>query len=177
LEQVLPAPTLLPLRNVHLIGPFENQEYVGLDTAYPPEQGIDLTASYPGKTGTVSWRPNPALGGVLKQPINFGAWTPTQPWSVVYLYAEIEAPEAYLAQLVVGSQAWVHAWFNGQAVLSPTMPFPANPQDSRAWVARCIRELTHYCSSCFSLKRNGAWNGAARATARPRWSARRWMIW
>jgi len=135
LEQVLPAPTLLPLRNVHLIGPFENQEYVGLDTAYPPEQGIDLTASYPGKTGTVSWRPNPGLGGVLKQPINFGAWTPTQPWSVVYLYAEIEAPEAYLAQLVVGSQAWVHAWFNGQAVLSPTMPFPANPQDSRAWVA------------------------------------------
>jgi len=135
LEQVLPAPTLLPLCNVHLIGPFENRDYVGLDTVYPPEQGIDLTASYPGKAGTVVWRPTPGLSGVLKQPIDFGAWTPTEPWSVLYLYAEVEAPEAQLAQLVVGSQAWAHAWFNDQPVLSPTMPFPANPQDSRAWVA------------------------------------------
>ncbi len=135
LEQTLPAPALLPLDNVHLIGPFENRGHVGLATAYPPEQGIDLTASYSGKTGIVAWRPTPGLSGVLKQPVDFGAWIPTQPWSVLYLYAEIEAPEAQVAQLVFGSQAWAHAWFNDQAVISPTMPFPANPQDSRAWVA------------------------------------------
>ena len=32
LEQVLPDPTLLPLQNVHVIGPFENAGYQGLLT-------------------------------------------------------------------------------------------------------------------------------------------------
>ena len=90
LEQVLPEPTLLPLRNVHLIGPFENSGYQGLETVYPPEQEIDLTAVYRGKAKEVSWRHTPGLEGVLEHPMDLGAWLPTEKWSVLYVYAEVE---------------------------------------------------------------------------------------
>ena len=54
-------PTRLPLSNVHLVGPFENAGYQGLLRTYPPEQEIDLTASYEGKAGEVNWRRAPGL--------------------------------------------------------------------------------------------------------------------
>ncbi len=38
-----------------LIGPFDNTGEKGYDVAYPPEREIDLTASYPGKHGPVTW--------------------------------------------------------------------------------------------------------------------------
>jgi len=38
-----------------LIGPFDNTGEKGYDVAYPPEREIDLTASYPGKHGQVTW--------------------------------------------------------------------------------------------------------------------------
>ena len=39
----------------HLCGPFDNTGKRGYDVAYPPEQGIDLAASYEGKSGPVRW--------------------------------------------------------------------------------------------------------------------------
>jgi hypothetical protein len=38
-----------------LIGPFDNTKENGFDTSYPPETAVDLTASYEGKQGKVSW--------------------------------------------------------------------------------------------------------------------------
>jgi hypothetical protein len=78
LEQVLPDPALLLLRNVHLIGPFENAGYQGLEAVYPPEQEIDLTAVYRGKAEEVSWRHTPGLEGVLEHSIDFGEWLLTE---------------------------------------------------------------------------------------------------
>src|SRR5262245_13963689 len=41
----------------HIIGPFDNTEGTGFDTAYPPEKEIDLARKYTGKGGaTVAWR-------------------------------------------------------------------------------------------------------------------------
>ncbi|MBN1876913.1 MAG: hypothetical protein JXA33_22015 [Anaerolineae bacterium] len=135
LEQVFPALTLLPLHNVYLIGPFDNVDYRGLETAYPPEQEMDLNVVYPGKDGDVSWRHIPGLEGTLEQPVDFGAWLPAEKWSVLYLHAEIEAPEPHIAELVVDSPAIVRAWVNGQPVLSPAIPHSANSQDDRAFIA------------------------------------------
>jgi hypothetical protein len=135
LEQVLPNPTLLPLRNVHLIGPFENAGYQGLETVYPPEQEMDLTAVYRGKAGEVSWRHTPGLEGVLEHPIDLGAWLPTEKWSVLYVYAELEVETTQIAEWLTGSPAMVWAWANGQLALSPTIPHPANPRDDRLFIA------------------------------------------
>ena len=43
------------LTHWHAIGPFDNLDRKGFDAVYPPEQGIDLKASYTGKHGQVSW--------------------------------------------------------------------------------------------------------------------------
>src|SRR3954466_14278676 len=38
-------------------GPFDNADGAGFDTAYPPEKGVDLKATYAGKRGqTVTWK-------------------------------------------------------------------------------------------------------------------------
>jgi len=39
-----------------LVGPFDNSERRGFDQAYPPEVELDLTHTYKGKDGDVSWR-------------------------------------------------------------------------------------------------------------------------
>ena len=39
-----------------LVGPFDNSEKRGFDQAYPPEVELDLTHTYKGKDGDVSWR-------------------------------------------------------------------------------------------------------------------------
>ncbi|MEO8497419.1 MAG: hypothetical protein ABI614_20300, partial [Planctomycetota bacterium] len=40
----------------HLMGPFDNTGNKGFDVAYPPEQQIDLAATYEGKVGKVTWK-------------------------------------------------------------------------------------------------------------------------
>ena len=119
LQQVLPDPTRLPFHNVHLMEPFENAGYQGLLTAYPPEQEMDLTAVYRGKAEEVSWRHVPGLGGVLELPVDFSAWLPTETWSVLYLYTEVEVETPQIAELLVGSPGMVWIWVNGYLTLSP----------------------------------------------------------
>ena len=42
----------------HLVAPFDNQKGVGFDKVYPPEKGVDLTATYEGKGNEqVAWKP------------------------------------------------------------------------------------------------------------------------
>jgi hypothetical protein len=38
-----------------LVGPFDNTNDIGWDTAYPPEAKLDFTAAYQGKEGSVKW--------------------------------------------------------------------------------------------------------------------------
>src|SRR5437762_1981245 len=39
------------------VGPFDNSDRQGFDTAYPPEKAVDLKATYLGKRGrTIGWR-------------------------------------------------------------------------------------------------------------------------
>ncbi len=134
LEKILPVPASLPFNNVHLLAPFENAGYQGLLTSYPPEEGVDLTSTYPGKTGEVSWLHTPGLDGIWEQPIDFAEWIPLPPWSVLFAYAEITAEKPRLAELRLGSPGMVHAWVNGQRVLSPTIPRPANLIDDRLFI-------------------------------------------
>ena len=131
LSRVLPEPTRLPFRNVHLLGPFENAGYQGWLASYPPEEELDLTAAYQGKSVEVSWQPAPDLEGVMAQAADLAQWTKAEPWSVLYLYAELEAVAPQIAQLSCGSPGMVRVWANGQLTLSPMIPRPAHRLDDR----------------------------------------------
>ncbi len=87
----------------------------GLDRIYPPEQGMDLTASYPGHAELTGWRP--ADDRVRD------AWIPFLPsgkWSdcAGYALAYIRSPTKRKAQLCVGSSNDIRVWLNGEEVLA-----------------------------------------------------------
>ncbi|MCP4643878.1 MAG: hypothetical protein GY851_25775 [bacterium] len=132
LAQVLPEPTPLPLRNVHLAGPFENAGFQGLLTTYPPEQGVDLTAVYEGKAGEVSWRRAQGLDGLLQQPADLSQWLPPDPWSVFYVYAEVEVEEPLhcgVEHRPSGERLGLGQWGVGsRSYLSPSGKAPARPR-------------------------------------------------
>lgn len=44
------------LTDWYVIGPFDNREMKGFPVAYPPEQQVDLTATYAGQQGEVRWQ-------------------------------------------------------------------------------------------------------------------------
>ena len=88
----------------HWIGPFDNTEKVGFDTAYPPEKGIDLKKKYPGKNNKeIGW--NETSKFELGKVFNLASWIPQSQNTVIYLYHEIEVSgeEAMLMPLMLGS--------------------------------------------------------------------------
>jgi hypothetical protein len=135
LKQVLPPAKQLQLQNMHWVGPFENACYQGLLREYSPEHEIDLLANYDGKAGQVNWQMLPGLGEALGKPVDLSDWLPAEPWSVVFLYAEVEVIAPQIAEVSLGSPGMIWAWVNGDRVLSPMIPRPANLQDNRVWVA------------------------------------------
>ncbi|HVP69511.1 MAG TPA: DUF3857 domain-containing protein [Anaeromyxobacteraceae bacterium] len=107
-----------------IAGPFDNEGRRGLDTAFPPEAGIDLGARFPGKAREVGWRPVPpeaqargaiALGSVLR-PVRE---------VTVYALAVLPSPREQRARLWIGASGAFRAWVNGTPVLSSTAYHPA----------------------------------------------------
>lgn len=135
LAETLPEPTPLPLRNVHVLGPFENAGFQGLLTDYPPEQKTDLNAVYQGKAGDVRWQRATGLDGLLQQPADLSEWISPQPWSVLYVYAEVDVEEPQMAKLATGLPVNLWAWINGEMVIAPAFPHLERPLEDSALIA------------------------------------------
>ena len=115
----------------HYAGPFDNAEGAGFDFAYPPEKGVDLKATYPGKRGRrVGWE-------------EFKGFTPgrvvdllrlfprDRTDSVVYLYHTFDSPRAFKLPLSLGSDDTVSVFFNGKRVLHENIIRAAEPDQNR----------------------------------------------
>jgi serine/threonine-protein kinase len=109
----------------HYIGPFDNPDNKGFETAYPPEHGIDLQRNYNGKGNkAVSWKdlPNFRPGQVydIKQVLNHDH-------AVVYFYHEIEVRDPVTMDLSLGSDDTLTVWLNGQQLLANNVYRSAEP--------------------------------------------------
>jgi hypothetical protein len=133
LAKELPVRGGLTWANAHLIGPFENAAHQGLFGELPPEHEDDLGATYPGKHADVRWTATPALD--LTQPVDISSWMPCEPWSAVFLRAEVESDSDRIARLSIGSFAIVIATVNGLPILAPRIPYPTGPEDNIVMVA------------------------------------------
>jgi hypothetical protein len=95
-----------------LVGPFSNIGGVGFDTAYTPEERVDVAATYAGSSGPVSWvahRTDEEYGHVdLNKAIgkHMGA--------VAYATAEFQSDRRQTAELRAGSGNAVKMWLNGK---------------------------------------------------------------
>lgn len=99
-----------------LIGPFPNEEQKGVETVYPPEKKIDLTASYEGKKDKVRWtdyRGKDELGVI---DLNDGVKEDTN--AIAYALAEFTSPEERDVEIRLGCFTVFKLWVNGQLVLA-----------------------------------------------------------
>jgi hypothetical protein len=111
----LPAHLGLVL-NWKLIGPFPNPDRKGADIAYPPEHGIDLTASYDGLDGKVHWKDHVTTQttGI----IDLNAAVAAPPAAIGYAFTEFTSRDAQSVEIRIGSYNGFKLWVNGELVLS-----------------------------------------------------------
>lgn len=112
----------------HVIGPFDNTDRAGFDRAYPPEQGVDLGASYKGADGaSIAWKahaPGPTGYVDLARTIR-----PDDAPGVAYAYRVLEAEAAKTVQVSLGSNDGVKLWLNGELRLESKASRAARPGD------------------------------------------------
>ncbi len=131
--------TLLPsIGRWWVIGPFENPWSQGLDRVFPPEERIDLTATYAGAGGgAVAWRKaereiRPGADLTAEFAIDgdrfYGAHFDGV---VVYALTYLHAPQDLDAVLAVGSDDGVAVWLNGREVHRLLIGRPYSPRQDR----------------------------------------------
>jgi serine/threonine protein kinase len=99
----------------YCIGPFDNTDKKGFDAVYPPQKGIDLTQSYPGKGGVaVAWKKLDAfqVGRVFDLRI-----FKNNDWVCAYLVHQFESAEAGSLPVTLGSDDTLTVWFNGSLLV------------------------------------------------------------
>tara|TARA_R110002096_G_scaffold28985_9_gene87522 strand:+ start:3818 stop:4996 length:1179 start_codon:yes stop_codon:yes gene_type:complete len=120
LREELEQPVDLPrqfgfLMYWHLIAPFDNTGHEGFDTAYPPEEAIQLNASYPGKEDIgASWQ-------AYSTSDDYGMVDFNQPFSplkevVGYAYTEFESGADQAVELRLGCKNAWKIWLNDKLI-------------------------------------------------------------
>lgn len=100
------------LTSWQIIGPFNNREFVGFNTAYPPEKTIDFGAKLEGQLGEVAW-------GKISTEDDYGILDVAKSVSpykgaVMYLTTGFSSPTAQDVQFRLGTpNAW-KVWLNGE---------------------------------------------------------------
>jgi hypothetical protein len=112
----------------HYLGPFDNTDNRGFDTAYPPEKEIDRKKTYPGKNGeTAVWKDLDFPAGKV---VNLKRFK-NNDHAVVYLLHEFETPEAIELPVSLGSDDTLTVWLNGERLLANNVVRAAAPDQDR----------------------------------------------
>lgn len=103
------------ITNWHLIGPFDNTNKKGFDTAYPPESEIQLTATYPGKEAPVRWETATTADNYGILDLN-KIESQKHKGSVTYCLNEFTSDAARKVEIRLGTpNAW-KIWLNGKLI-------------------------------------------------------------
>ncbi|MFQ5865620.1 MAG: tetratricopeptide repeat protein, partial [bacterium] len=95
-----------------VIGPFENRS--GFDRRFPPEETIDLDATYAGASGEITWQP--ATDGAYDGHVDLRSVLKRSSWAVGYGVVYVNSPEKRLVQLRVASDESCKLWLNDELV-------------------------------------------------------------
>lgn len=111
-----------------VLGPFDNAAKGKIDTALPPDQKLDLQASYPSGDGkTLSWQQvaDHKLG------VDFETLYGKTDWKFVYAFIKVKSPTARKATLLLGSDDGAKIWLNGKEVFKLDAQRGASKWDNR----------------------------------------------
>jgi hypothetical protein len=100
----------------HYIGPFDNTDNLGFAAAYPPEREIDLKKTYFGKDETkVAWKK--FEGFRVGHIVDLKKFKQSD-HCVIYLFHEIDAPQAMTMPISLGSDDSLKVFLNGKQILA-----------------------------------------------------------
>jgi hypothetical protein len=105
------------LRDWYVIGPFDARGMKGFQTTYPPEEKVDLAASYKGKGKTVGWkryRSPEATSGTHVALVNLREPLGDATDAVAYAYTAFEADEAREIEFRGAADDNLTVWVNGE---------------------------------------------------------------
>ncbi len=96
-----------------VLGPFDNDGGIGYNTAYVPEDAIeiDLTAEYDGVDGKISWKK--PTDDTFNGYIDLGR---NEDWRVAYAWVTVTSPDKRAVQFRIGSDDQSKIWLNGKEV-------------------------------------------------------------
>lgn len=121
-EKVTTAQAFVMVPDWKSIAPFDNVDGVGFLRNYPPEADfeddgkIDLSASYEGKKGEVSWVDIDA--DASSGSVNLAEAYDKEKGAVAYLYTEFESAGERSVQIRLGCINANRCWLNGAEVMS-----------------------------------------------------------
>ena len=95
-----------------LIGPFDNVEDIGWDTAYQPESSVDLNATMAGQKGSVAWTSHTTADPYGR--VDIAKAIGIHKGAVAYAYAELLVDEPQACELRLGSPNANKIWLNGE---------------------------------------------------------------
>jgi len=98
-----------------VIGPFSNERWLGHARAYPPEQKIDLNATYDGMAGPVRWQQVTVPDG--QGYLDFPQIMKPKDWTVAYALCYVHSNTRQQAQIRTGTNDAIKLWFNGRLLL------------------------------------------------------------
>ena len=135
-----------------IIGPFDNTGKKGFETAFAPEQKLDLAAEADGKTGKVKWRDYPVKDpfGKLDLNVAFGKLKEV----TAYATTDFISDRAQAVEIRLGCETSWKVWLNGKLLFGRdeyhfdsridqyTMPAQLKPGRNTILVKVCQNEQT-----------------------------------
>lgn len=101
----------------HLVAPFDHHKGVGWDKEYPPEKGVDLTASYDGKGGEkVSWKEHTTK--LPKGMVDLNKALGATKGAVAYAHATVESEAERPVELRIGCINGLKVFLNGKRLFA-----------------------------------------------------------
>lgn len=97
-----------------VVGPFDNVDDKGWDTAYPPEAGVDLAKRYAGQKEEIGW-----INHITTDEMGVVDLTKAldkHKGAVAYAYAEFNAAKAQPVELRLGCINATKLWLNGKQI-------------------------------------------------------------
>jgi hypothetical protein len=100
----------------HLVAPFDNTDTSGFDVAYPPEENVDLSATYPGKITQIGWQAHGTDDpyGI----VDFNKAIEKHNGAIGYAYTEFISQRERPIEIRLGCINGNKVWVNGEEVIS-----------------------------------------------------------
>ena len=138
------------IRDWYVIGPFDDENWSGLETNYGPEASTDIRKTYDGKRGTVQWQTVPRLTGCAPLVSLTTAFQDTD-GVAGFALSHLYSPSKRMAVLVASISQTGIIYVNGQDVyvdrlavgLLPDEQY-VNVQLKAGWNSILIKSLNHW---------------------------------